>query len=536
MKKILVLVVVIAAVGGWSFSQYWYFLPGVIQGFLDPIGEFQEVTWEQGPVTRESDKPNVLLIVVDDFGFNDLTFYGGGIAGGSVPTPNIDSIAADGMHFTNGYAGNGTCAPSRAALLTGRFATRTGFEFTPANPQLMKFVGGDRFIEENAEGYPSPNDLGLPTSELTIAELLKPEGYHSVVLGKWHLGGSEGFSPIDQGFNEFLGFLPGAALFMGEDDPNVVNSKQDFDPIDKFLWANMDFAVRYNNGPRFKPDSHMTDYFSREAVKAIEANKHRPFFMYLAYNAPHTPLQSEKGDYEALSHIDNHIERTYAGMIRGLDRGIGQVLQALEDHDIAGNTIVIFTSDNGGAHYVGLPDLNKPYRGWKMTFFEGGIHTPYFIRWKNKIPAGSQYDAAVAHIDVFPTVLAAAGAKKPDDRVIDGVDILSHALAHPQIPLDRPLFWRTGGYKVVQQKGWKLQLLEQNGKTWLYNLNEDPTEQSELTEAMPEKLAQLKEVLYAMDKQMVAPLWPPLIQSEISVDLTLLDERDEHDEKIIWTN
>ena len=542
MKKILVLLVVIAAVGGWSFSQYWYFLPGVIQGFLDPIGEFQEVTWEQGPVTRESDKPNVLLIVVDDFGFNDLTFYGGGIAGGSVPTPNIDSIAADGMHFTNGYAGNGTCAPSRAALLTGRFATRTGFEFTPANPQLMKFVGGDRFIEENAEGYPSPNDLGLPTSELTIAELLKPEGYHSVVLGKWHLGGSEGFSPIDQGFNEFLGFLPGAALFMGEDDPNVVNSKQDFDPIDKFLWANMDFAVRYNNGPRFKPDSHMTDYFSREAVKAIEANKHRPFFMYLAYNAPHTPLQSEKGDYEALSHIDNHIERTYAGMIRGLDRGIGQVLQALEDHDIAGNTIVIFTSDNGGAHYVGLPDLNKPYRGWKMTFFEGGIHTPYFIRWKNKIPAGSQYDAAVAHIDVFPTVLAAAGAKKPDDRVIDGVDILSHALAHPQIPLDRPLFWRTGGYKVVQQKGWKLQLLEQNGKTWLYNLNEDPTEQSELTEAMPEKLAQLKEVLYAMDKQMVAPLWPPLIQSEISVDLTLLDERDEHDEhdehdeKIIWTN
>ena len=243
MKKILFLVAIAAVVGGWLFSQYWYFLPGIIQGFLDPIGEFQEVTWEQGPEVRESDKPNVLLIVADDLGFNDLTFYGGGIAGGTVPTPNIDSIAAQGIHFTNGYAGNGTCAPSRAALLTGRFATRTGFEFTPANPQLMKFVGGDRFIEENAEGYPSPNDLGLPTGELTIAELLKPEGYHSVVLGKWHLGGSEGFSPTDQGFDEFLGFLPGAALFMDEDDPNVVNSKQDFDPIDRFLWANMDFAV-----------------------------------------------------------------------------------------------------------------------------------------------------------------------------------------------------------------------------------------------------------------------------------------------------
>ncbi|MEJ2178017.1 MAG: sulfatase-like hydrolase/transferase [Gammaproteobacteria bacterium] len=536
MKKILVLLVVVVAVGGWLFSQYWYFLPGIIQGFLDPIGEYQEVTWEQGPDTRESDKPNLLLIVVDDLGFNDVTFYGGGIAGGSVPTPNIDSIAADGMHFTDGYTGNATCAPSRASLLTGRFATRTGFEFTPANPMLMKFVGGDGFIEENVEGYPNPDDLGLPTDELTIAEILKPEGYHSVVLGKWHLGGSEGFSPLDQGFDEFLGFLPGAALFMEEDDPNVVNSKQDFDGIDKFLWANMDFAVRHNKGSRFKPDLHMTDYFSREAVKAIEANKHRPFFMYLAYNAPHTPLQSEKADYEALSHIENHIERTYAGMIRGLDRGIGEVLQALEDHDIADKTLVIFTSDNGGAHYVGLPDLNKPYRGWKMSFFEGGIHTPYFIRWKNKIPAGSQYDSAVAHIDVLPTVLAAAGANQPENRAIDGVDLLSHALSQPQTPLDRPLFWRTGGYKVVQKRGWKLQLLEQNGKTWLYNLNEDPTEQTDLSEAMPERLAELTEVLYALDEQMVEPLWPPLIQSEIPIDITFLDARDENSETIIWSN
>ena len=196
MKKILALLAFAAILGWWLFSQYWYFLPGIIQGFLDPVGENQEVTWEQGPESRTSDKPNVLLIVVDDLGFNDVTFYGGGIADGSVPTPHIDSIAAEGIHFANGYAGNGTCAPSRAALLTGRFATRTGFEFTPASPQLMKFVSGDRFIEENAEDYPSPSDLGLPTEELTIAELLKPEGYHSVVLGKWHLGGSEGFREI----------------------------------------------------------------------------------------------------------------------------------------------------------------------------------------------------------------------------------------------------------------------------------------------------------------------------------------------------
>ena len=323
---------------------------------------------------------------------------------------------------------------------------------------------------------------------------------------------------------------------MEEDDPNVVNSKQDYDPIDKYLWPNLSFGVQHNNGARFRPDSHMTNYFSREAIKSIEANKDRPFFMYLAYNAPHTPLQSEKADYDALSHIEDHTERTYAGMIRGLDRGIGQVLQALEDNDIDDNTIVVFTSDNGGAHYVGLPDLNKPYRGWKMTFFEGGIHTPYFIRWTDRITANSQYDAAVAHIDIFSTVLAAAGVEQPHDRVIDGVNLLDHALAEPPQALNRPLFWRTGGYKVVQQDHWKVQIQEQNGKTWLFNLSEDPTEQNNLAEAMPEKLAELTEILYSMDSQMVDPLWPTIIEGRVTVDHTLRSPPEGEHEIVIWAN
>ena len=221
--------------------------------------------------------PNIVLIVVDDLGFNDITFYGGGIAGGSVPTPNIDSIASAGIHFPNGYAGNATCAPSRAALLTGRFGTRSGFEFTPVNPQMARFTNTltptDDFIEENAVNYPPVESLGLPASELTIPEMLDAEGYHSVGIGKWHLGRAEGIKPLDQGFDEWLGFLAGGALFMDQDDPNAVNSMQEFDPIDKYLWANLQFAVRYNDEPRFPPDSHMTDYFSRQAVRAIEANK-----------------------------------------------------------------------------------------------------------------------------------------------------------------------------------------------------------------------------------------------------------------------
>jgi arylsulfatase A-like enzyme len=186
-------------------------------------------------------------------------------------------------------------------------------------------------------GFESSDPMGLPSEELTLPEMLATKNYHSVAVGKWHLGSSEGSLPLDQGFDEFLGILPGAALFMAEDDPDVVNSYQDFDPIDRFLWANMRFAVRHNNGQRFAPDSHMTDYFSRHAVKVIEANRHRPFFLYLAYNAPHTPLQAERADYNALDHIENHTERTYAAMLRGLDRGIGQVLAALEDNGIAEN-------------------------------------------------------------------------------------------------------------------------------------------------------------------------------------------------------
>ena len=540
MKKLLIGLLALAVVGGWLFSRYWYYLPGIVSDIVNPVGDNRPVTWQMGPAEPDGEPrpPNIVLIVVDDLGFNDITFYGGGIANGSVATPSIDAIASEGIHFTNGYAGNGTCAPSRAALLTGRFATRSGFEFTPASPQFAELVAGDGFIEENAEDYPPSEELGLPDSEVTLPELLEQKGYHSVALGKWHLGASEGMTPTAQGFDEFLGFLPGAALFMEEDDPDVINSKQDFDPIDKFLWANLTYAVRYNDGDRFAPDSHMTDYFSRQAVRVIEANRNRPFFLYLAYNAPHTPLQAERADYEALAHIDDHTERTYAAMLRGLDRGVGQVLDALQDNGVADNTIVIFTSDNGGAGYVGLPDLNKPYRGWKITFFEGGIHTPYFMRWPAKIAAGSRYDSAVAHVDVFSTALTAAGVAPPQDRIIDGVDVLEYALQDPQPPLSRPLFWRTGGYKVVMRDGWKLQWQEQTGQTWLFNLNEDPTEQVNLSldEAHSEKLRTLRATLDDLDSQMAEPLWPTLIEAPIAVDYTIDRLPDTDYETILWSN
>ncbi len=399
------------------------------------IAPNRPVEWAKGPdqaaEPAAARKPNVIVIVADDLGFNDVSFYGGGVAGGLVKTPNIDSIGRDGVDFPRGYAGNATCAPSRAAMMTGRYATRFGYEFTPAPVNFSRVIAGHFgdgphkpiYHEDREKDVPPLAELGLPPSEITIAKLLKAAGYRTLHLGKWHLGETPEMQPNAHGFDESLGFLPGAAMFLPEDHPDAVNSKQDFDPIDRFLWAALAWGVRWNGSELFEPKGYMTDYLTDEAIAAIRANRNRPFFMYLAYNAPHTPLQATRADYDALSAIPDHTLRVYGAMVANLDRNVGRVLAELKAQGLDENTLVIFTSDNGGAHYVGLPDLNRPYRGWKATFFEGGIRVPFFLKWPARVPAGSTFANAVSHFDVFATAAGAAGVAPPSDRPIDGVDL-----------------------------------------------------------------------------------------------------------------
>jgi arylsulfatase A-like enzyme len=538
-------VAAVLAVAGWQvFQRYWYYLPGIIAALRDPVGPNRPVVWQAGPQTPANGArpPNVIVILADDLGFNDLTFNGGGLAGGAVPTPRIDSIGADGVTFTQAYAGNATCAPSRAAIMTGRYATRFGFEFTPAPKSFSKLISTfgsnpetpSRYFEENEKDIPS--ELMMPTSEIMIGQMLKTRNYHTLMLGKWHLGGTEPTRPEARGFDEALAFYDGASMFLPEGHPDVVNSKQDFDPIDKFLWPNLPFSVRYNGSKPFAPDVYMTDYLGREAVRAIEANRNRPFFMYLAFNAPHTPLQALKSDYDALSAITDHRTRVYGGMIRALDRNVGRVLDALKAHGLDENTLVIFTSDNGGANYIGLPDINKPFRGWKATFFEGGIHVPFFMRWPAKLPKGARYDQPVGHVDIFSTAAAAAAAEAPKDRVLDGVD-LAAAVADPvrRAP-HKSLFWRDNEYKVLLTGDWKLQISERPKKTWLHNLRDDPTERKNLADAMPAKVAELKAELLAIDAQQAKPLWPTLLEAPVRIDHPLGTPVGKDDEFIYWAN
>ncbi len=521
------------------------------------------VPWAQGPAAPPAAwatgqrPPNVILILADDLGFNDISLTGTGAGG--VATPNIDAIGKQGVNFVNGYTGNATCAPSRAALMSGRYATRFGYEFTPTDTRLPSWFPTSLFRpdamfartiaefpsswehkaifdEDAARTAAPPGGKGLPASEITIAEQLKSRGYHTVHLGKWHLGEARGMRPEDQGFDESLGFIIGGQKYLPDDDPNVENSKQDFDPIDKFLWANLPFSVQFNGSKRFAPDRYMTDYLTEGAVTTIRNNRNRPFFLYLAYNAPHTPLQAFKADYDALPQIKDHRLRVYAAMIRGVDRGVGRVMAELKRQGLDDNTLVIFTSDNGGAHYIGLPDINRPFRGWKATFYEGGTHVPFMMRWPGKIAPGTTFAAPISHFDIYATASAAAGAPLPTDRKVDGVDVLPFVAGTASGVPHPTLFWRSGAYRVVRDGDWKLQLLERQPQPLLFDLASDPTERRNVAAQHPDVVAALTTKLNNHDSEQKPPAWLPLIHSPIAIDRPLGTPPKKGEDYIYWSN
>lgn len=525
------------------FSQNWYKMPKYIGDWKNPTGKNITINWEKGPEIRTSDKPNVIVILVDDLGFNQISSYGGGMSNGNFKTPNIDKLANDGVLCTNGYSSSPICSPSRAALLTGRFPTRFGYEFTPTASTFMK--GISLFSKDNGVAPYIYNDekekdiiniekMGLPQSEITIAEMLKPQGYHNVHIGKWHLGHSNEFLPRKQGFDESLRIDQGS-LFLPKDDPNVVNAKLEFDPIDKILWGNLPYAVNFNEGPRMEPKGHLTDYLTDEAVKFIEYNKNRPFFLYMAYWAVHSPLQAKIEDYEKLDYIENHEERVLASMVMTVDRGVGKIRKALKDSGIDDNTIIVFTSDNGAPGYIGLPDLNKPYRGWKLTHFEGGIHVPFIVSYPNKIPAGKVYSGRVSNLDIFSTFSNIAQVDLRNSE-LDGVDILPYLIGEKKGEPERIIFNKSGKYSYILKNGWKLQVNLIQNKKWLFNLNQDPNEQNDLSKINLNKLKELEEILNKKLSEQSKPIWPSLADSPIFIDKTLNKKKNMNDEYIYWSN
>ena len=536
MKKILIVTLALLGLGliFWKDVLFWLLVQTAAP--KDNVGPNQEIVWQQGPETRSDDRPNIIVIVADDLGINDMTDYDDLDPSGTMDTPNIDFIANSGIKFKNAYSGSATCAPSRGMIVTGRYATSTGYEFTPVPDGMARAINlfnpeETRYMAESVESNPLFDNQGLPAEEITFAETLKDAGYYTAHIGKWHLGRGPVFAPLSQGFDESL--MMASGLFLPEDDPNVVNAYLPWDPIDKFLWAILDYAASFNESSErdnwFEPKGYLTDYYTDEALKVIEANKNRPFFLYLAHWGVHTPLQALKSDYDKLTHIDNHIERVYAAMIMSLDRSVGRIVESLEANGLSDNTWIIFTSDNGGANYIGLRYINSPYRGWKLTLFEGGIKVP-LIFWKDGI-ASQEVAQRAMHIDIMPTIHGLINEEL--NHSVDGIDLFADEYDLNQ----RPIFWKTGHNKVVIKDNWKLQVEEYSQKQWLFNLADDPTEQLELSDQYPEKVYELKALINQHSEGAKNFIYKPPLLANVDVDRNLkeaVEEGHSEDEESVW--
>ncbi len=413
-------------------------------------------------------KPNIILILADDLGYADVGFTGVK----DIRTPNIDRIAHEGVTFTNGYVSHPFCSPTRAGLMTGRYQQRFGHENNPAYE-------------------PMDPDIGLPLSETLLPQYMRKAGYHTGIIGKWHLGATAKHHPTARGFDEQFGFIGGGHdYFKASMEPD----KREYNiPIER-------------NGKPVELKEYLTDAFSREAVEFIHRNARQPFFLYLAYNAPHTPQQAPDKYLDAYANIADPVRRKYASMILGVDEGVRGVLQALKDEKLEEDTLVFFFSDNGGPIAVN-GSHNTPYRGAKGQVYDGGIHVPFAARWKGRIPAGKKLADPVISLDVFATSTSLAGVTPPN---IDGVDLMPHILGQAKQPPHQRLFWRTGGGAsfAVREGRYKLVKIGANPSA-LYDLEADISETTDIAASNPDVLVRLEAARLDWNKQ----LKPPLFQS-----------------------
>ena len=509
-----------------------------------PIQDNIPTTWTEGPeIPTQDDRPNIILILADDMGYNDISLHNGGAADGSLKTPHIDSLAEDGIWFYRGYAANATCAPSRASIMTGRYPTRFGFEFTPvpdAGRMVLTWLAEEddselkaRIDKELAMNLPAFMEQGMPSEQITIAEVLRDAGYYTAHIGKWHLGHAGGMDPLSQGFVDSLSL--GGAYYLPEDHPEVVNAKFDTS-IDKMVWSSGQYSARFNEGDPFAPDKYVTDYYTDEALKVIEKNKNRPFFLYLSHWAIHNPLQALRSDVEHMSHMQGHNLQVYSGMIAALDRSVGRVIQKLKELEIYGKTLIIFTSDNGGADYIELEDINKPYRGWKISFFEGGIRVPYIVSWPDGISPAQESNSAVHHFDIFSTIASAAGIESSELNDLDGVNLLPFINKEISTEPHETLFWRSGNHQSVLHKNWKYITSKKENFRWLFNTAEDPTEKNNLIEVYPEKAQLLEQLLDKFNSEQADPVVPSAFEVPILIDKYDGQEYEEGDDYIYWSN
>lgn len=484
-------------------------------------------------------KPNVIVILADDLGYGDTSVYGSKI----VKTPNIDALAASGTRFTAGYVTNPVCAPSRAALMTGRYQQRFGYEF---NPDGRDKTGG------------------VSLNEITLAQIMKSAGYTTGAIGKWHLGQPQGYYPSDRGFDYFFGMAGGGSDYIIDPAPGdefIGPSGEDIRipegglsalPNGNQIKAILERIREKNpitrNHQVVRVDDYLTEALTTEAVDFIHRNRAKPFFLYLAQHVPHVPLQAPKKYIDRYQNVQDPYKRVYAAMVSALDDSVGDVIATLKKDDLYQNTLVVFLSDNGCAGYAYGACSNAPLSGFKRWLLEGGVRIPYIVSWPGHLPSGRVDSRQVSTLDILPTAAALAHAKLPSDRVYDGVNLLPYLSGSDRAVPNPKLYWRNGPDFAMRDDNLKLWLADiapQGAKSidepedagegskrklisptigpegqhlMLFDLDHDIGEKNNLAASRPGDVSRLKGEIDQWNKTLVQPMWPMSKHSTVDYD------------------
>jgi arylsulfatase A-like enzyme len=412
---------------------------------------------------QAQNQPNVIIILADDQGWGDVGFNGGK----DIPTPNLDALAASGIVFEAGYASHPYCSPSRAGLMTGRYQQRFGHE-------------------NNTPYAHDDPEAGLPLDEMMLAEVMKDQGYGTCMIGKWHLGDFPKFWPNQRGYDYWYGFPDGGMSYWGD----VKGSEKGI--------------LRNGVSVPKSEQTYLTDDFTNEAIAYIDRNQDKPFFMYLAYNAPHGPIHATREYLAKTDHIEEGQRSAYGAMVVGMDVGIGRIINKLKRDGLFDNTLIFFYSDNGA---MTQGASSYPFRGHKGMLFEGGIRVPFLVSWPAQLQPG-RYDQPISGLDIYPTVINAAGARHQGKK-LDGIDLMPFLT---QKSTERPhdqLYWRySGGAGYAVRNGdWKMVMSGYKNDFLLFNLADDPYEQNDLSKENKAKLDELIALYKDWEKDLIAPKW-----------------------------
>ena len=429
-------------------------------------------------------RPNIILICVDDMGYGDLSCYGGGL----VETPNVDSLAESGIRFTEGYTVSPVCGPSRVGLLTGMQPSRIGVYWN--------------------------SDMGavrVPRGHQTLSELMKSAGYTTALVGKWNLN-NPAWNPMPA--KRYFDYVYDEMVWEGDYWPNKNGA---YHGVEDGKYG----SSKTNNiwGPLEEGDEYLTDRLSRHACEFVSAQtKQNPFFLYLSYNAPHSPLQGKSEHLSELSHIDSEPLRLYASMILAIDEGVGDLLYTLEGNMLRENTVILFVSDNGPARttFKGMPEhwprgemlgSTAGLRGYKGTFYEGGVRVPFVLSWPHKIDTAITSNYPVTTLDITPTLSTLAGASLDHQRAVDGLDLSLLFSKMPEFMEPRTLLWFAGTSGAVRAGDWKL-VHNRKGEHELFNLRTDPMEQEDLSTSNSDKFEQMSNFYSDWAQQVPPPVTP----------------------------